>query len=111
MKTTSAYGAVIWNLGIEKAQPPTGLLGQAIPTLAIAADQPPGQTVLAVLFFDALVDVLLEERREVRVIADGMKIDLHWLLPSLANLASASAISLPILNRLVCLGVSARISA
>ena len=52
-----------WNDSGEEAQLSTGFPRQAVSALAVAADQPPRQTVLPVIFLYSLEEMLFKRRR------------------------------------------------
>jgi hypothetical protein len=72
MPPASTSWSITRNFGVIQAQLSTSLFSQTISAFPIATDQPPRQTILAVLFIDALENVLFEEVGQVRVVADGM---------------------------------------
>ena len=63
MPATTAPWAITGGLGGVEAKSSASFLCQAVTALPIATDQSPCQTVLAILFIDALENVLLKEVR------------------------------------------------
>jgi hypothetical protein len=71
--------AITWNNGTVQAQPPTRLKCETVPSFAEPLDELPGDTKIPPVFTDAVHQVLLEELRQVGIVAHWMKINLSHL--------------------------------